>query len=118
MPSTKAKAPAKATEPTTVAIKASIDRLIDNGSQIKAAASLTVGGAFAVHGIKVIGSAKGDFVSMPSVKYNDKHRDIFHAITAEARQTMNEAVMGAYTQKLAEMENAEEAVSEDAVISM
>lgn len=67
---------------------------------VRATASLNIGGAFAVHGIKIISGAKGDFVSMPSYKSGDNYKDIFHAVTADARQQMNEAVMKAYEQKL------------------
>jgi len=74
----------------------------DEDSTIRANASLTIGGAFKVHGIKVISGSKGDFVSMPSYKSGDGYKDIFHAVTADARQQMNDAVLAAYEQKLAE----------------
>ena len=75
---------------------------------VRANASLTIGGAFAVHGIRVINSQeKGVFVSMPSYKGKDGYKDIFHAVTAEARQQMNDAVLAAYEQKLAEQTEGE-----------
>ena len=74
----------------------------DEDSTIRANASLTIGGAFKVHGIKVVSGSKGDFVSMPSYKSGDGYKDIFHAVTADARQQMNDAVLAAYEQKLAE----------------
>ncbi|MDR0884528.1 MAG: SpoVG family protein [Oscillospiraceae bacterium] len=87
-------------------LKATINRLLDKGN-VKAIASLTVDDAFAVHGIKIMTGVKGDFVSMPSVKQADgKYRETFHAITAEARQQMNDTVMAAYEQKLAEQNEA------------
>ena len=73
----------------------------DETGSIRASASLTIGDSFAVHGIRVVSGAKGDFVSMPSYKSGDGYRSIFHAVTAEARQQMNDAVMAAYEQKLA-----------------
>jgi stage V sporulation protein G len=89
-------------------LKATINRLLEKGNT-KAIASLTVDNAYAVHGIKILTGTKGDFVSMPSVKQPDgKFRDIFHAITAEARQEMNDAIMQAYEQKLAEQDEGEE----------
>lgn len=86
-------------------IKASINWLNtkDDGN-VRATASLTIGGVFAVHGIKVISGQKGDFVSMPSYKSGDSYKDIFHAVTADARQQMNDAVMKAYEQKLVEQQ--------------
>jgi len=86
-------------------IRASVSWLNPNDDEsVRAKASLTSGGAFAIHGIRVINSAKGDFVSMPSYKGNDGYKDIFHAVTADARQQMNDAVMQAYEQKLADQE--------------
>ena len=66
-------------------LKATINRLLDKGNT-KAVASLTIDGAFAVHGIKIVGGVNGDFVSMPSTKQSDgSYKDIFHAVTKEAR---------------------------------
>lgn len=51
----------------------------------KAVASVTLDDKFAVHGVKVIETAKGRFMAMPEEIYKDKdgkeaHRDIFHPI--------------------------------------
>ena len=82
---------------------------------IRATASLTIGGAFAAHGIKVIRSQnKDDFVSMPNYKKGDKYKDIFHAVTKEAREAMNDAVMKAYEQRLTEQNQGDD-LSEDEV---
>ena len=63
-------------------IQARIDRLIDYGdSHVKAYASANIGGAFAIHGIKVIESAKGLFVAMPQTHHilkRCRHRDWIH----------------------------------------
>ena len=51
-------------------ISARIDRMFDSSnSKVKAVASVTISGAFAVHGIKVIDSQKGLFVQMPQSSY-------------------------------------------------
>jgi stage V sporulation protein G len=88
-------------------VKAQIDRLTDsNGeSKIRAYASVTIGNAFAVHGIKVIESDKGTFVGMPNRSYEDKngetkYSDVFHSITKEGYQAINNAVINAYEQEL------------------
>jgi stage V sporulation protein G len=90
-------------------LKATINRLFDaEKGNTRAIASLNIGGAFAVHGIKVISGPNGEFVSMSATKQADgKYKDIFHAVTADARQEMNEAVLEAYEQKLSEQEPAE-----------
>ena len=83
----------------TLSVK--IDRLNDyEGSKIKAFASANIGGAYAVHGIKVVDSDKGIFVSMPSTSY-----------TAEAREDLNNAVLKAYKQ---ELENQQAETQEEA----
>ena len=40
---------------------------------------------------------------MPSYKSAKGYTDIFHAITADAHHQMNDAVLAAYEQKLAEL---------------
>ena len=86
-------------------IKAKIDRMVDNeGSKVKAIASANIGDAFAIHGIRVIDSQKGLFVQMPQNSYQKngktEYSDIFHPITADARNELNNAVLSAYEQRL------------------
>ncbi len=99
--------PAKKEQKSSPAITARIDRLVDyEGSNIKAVASVNVADAFAIHGLKVIDSEKGLFVSMPQSKYEKDGRtqysDICHPITAEARTELFDTVLAAYEQKLQE----------------
>lgn len=101
-------------KPKLPSMRVHIDRINSyEGSKIKAFASVTVGGAFAVHGIKITESEKGLFVSMPSNSYKDgngntKYSDVFHAVTAEARNELNDKVMTAYEQALEEQESETE----------
>ena len=87
-------------------IKVKIDLLVDSeDSNVKAYASVNIADAFAVHGLSVMDSSKGLFVRMPFTSYKDKngekkYSDNFHAITADARTQLNEAVLEAYNQKL------------------
>ena len=54
-------------------IHASINRIVNKeDSAIKAYASVTMDGMFAVHGLRVIETEKGRFVNMPSTSYTDK----------------------------------------------
>jgi stage V sporulation protein G len=91
-------------EQANLPIRATINWLNpSNDSNVRATASLTVGGAFTAHGLKVVDGNKGLFVSMPNFKTSKgEYKDIFHAVTADARQQMNEAVLAAYEQKLGE----------------
>ena len=59
----------KQQEIPTPQVEARIDRLVDGDFKTKAYASATIGGAFAVHGIRVIESDKGRFISMPQESY-------------------------------------------------
>lgn len=91
-------------------ITARIDRLVNyEESKVKAIASANIGGAFAIHGIKIIDSSKGLFVQMPQTSYDKdgkkEYVDQFHPVTAEARSELNSKVMNAYEQKLAESES-------------
>lgn len=94
------------------AVTARIDKMLDGNSKTRAFASATVGGAFAVHGIRIVEGEKGLFVAMPqdSFKKNGQnvYKDTFHAITAEARDALIEAVGQAYDQKLAEVQAQEQ----------
>ena len=94
-----------------------IDRLIDyEDSKLKAVASVNIGGAFAIHGIRVMDSQKGLFVQMPQRSYEKdgatKYEDIFHPITADARTELNGAVLSAYEQRLHMEEDESQEVTE------
>ena len=83
-----------------------VRRVFEDGRNVKAICSVTMDDMFIVHSVKVIETEKGFFVSMPYHSYKDnegnvKRRDVFHAITAEARQTMHNAVIAAYEAELA-----------------
>lgn len=90
--------------PAEIVLQAKIQKMIDKPeSSVKAIASVSIGGEYAIHGIKIIDSDKGKFVSMPNEKWTDasgnvKYKDTFHAITAEARQNLVNTVMAAYEQ--------------------
>ena len=92
--------------PTVPEISVRIDKMLDGQGKTKAYASANIGGAFAVHGMRVIETDKGRFIAMPQDSYMKdnvkKYTDIFHAVTAEARTALIEAVNAAYEQQLAQ----------------
>ena len=98
-----------------------IDKIISlEESKTKAFASVTIGGAVVVHGVRIMNSAKGLFVAMPAnvyVDYNgEKHfNEIAHPISKEARTLLNNKVKEAYHQSLDEQqaESETENMSED-----
>ena len=109
--------PEKEQKRNSAAVSVRIDRLVDNeNSKVKAIASVTIGDAFAVHGLKIIDSQKGLFVQMPqnSFQKNGKteYMDVFHPVTSDARGELNDKVLEAYDQKLAENESEDEEIGE------
>lgn len=71
----------------------------ENG-KVKAYADVTIGNAITLRGIKLISGENGDFVAMPSRKYQkdgeDKYSDIFYPKTEEARAALLDTFQKAY----------------------
>jgi len=88
-------------------IHATIHKIFDTESKVRAIASIVIEESIAIHGFKVIETAKGLFVGMPSSKYKDEYQDICHAITAESRDQINEAILTAYEKKLEIIDQSE-----------
>ena len=94
-------------------VNATINRLIDKpDSSVKAVASASFDGYYAVHGIKVRSGEKGLFISMPSTSYTNangekKYQDTFHPITKGAREALHSAVIRAYNAALEQSQQAE-----------
>ena len=60
-------------------------------------ANITLGGCFAVRGVRVMDSEKGVFVAMPDKKNaKGEYHDICFPTTAEMRQAVNTAVLTEY----------------------
>ena len=100
-------------KPSLPRINAKIDNLVDNDTNLRAFASVTVGGAVAIHGIRVMDSVNGLFVSMPSYPYEDRngetqYADYAHPISKEARNAINKKVLDAYDKALEESESEDE----------
>jgi stage V sporulation protein G len=74
-------------------------RLIENEKtgKLKAAASITIDNAIAIHDIKVIEGNSGLFIAMPSRKdLNGEFKDICHPINQTARLEIETAVLSKY----------------------
>ena len=73
----------------------------ENGKNLLANASVTVGGCFAVRGVRVMNSEKGAFVSMPQRRTAEgEYKDICFPTTKEMRQALNNAVLDAYNKAM------------------
>lgn len=94
-----------------LSVTAKIDRMIDReDAKVKAYASINIGGEFVVKGIAVASGQNGMFLIMPFRSYKSsggetKYSDIVFAITDSARQSLNDAVLGAYREVLEESED-------------
>jgi stage V sporulation protein G len=91
-------------------VNAKITKIIDKpDSSIKAFASVTLDGYFAVHGVKVCDGENGLFISMPSTSYTSngetKYRDTFHPITKGAREALTQAVLDKYDEALSQTQD-------------
>ena len=94
----------------TPSVSARIEHTYDiPDSKLLARASVTIGGAFAVHGLRVYDSDKGPWVQMPQQSYEKdgkkEYSDIFHAVTADGRTAIQDAVLSAYEQKMSQTES-------------
>lgn len=84
-----------------------IRKVFNTDKSIKALASVTIENKMVIHGIRVVETDKGRFVSMPySVSKdqdgNDIRRDVAHPISVEARKEIEDAVFAAYETALKE----------------
>ena len=110
--------PVKAQEQTSniPTIQARIDH-ITGYEKVKAFASANIGGAFAIHGLRVVDGEKGLFVAMPSTSFQrdgkTEYQETFHPVSGEARKALNDAVLEAYEQKLSEEQTEDEALDEE-----
>ena len=85
-------------------IHASINRMVNKeDSAIKAYASVTMDGMFAVHGLRVIETE----TSYTDKDGNKQYSDTFHAITKSARTAVNQAVLNAYDLKLQQVQQTD-----------
>lgn len=94
-----------------IPVSAKIDRMIEReDATVKAYASVNIGGEFVIKDIAVVDGQKGMFARMPFHSYkgangDTKYSDIAFALTDEARQSLNDAVLGAYREALEESED-------------
>lgn len=64
---------------------------------LKAFASITLDGAFVVHGLRVVEGRNGLFVSMPNRQVKDgEYKDIAHPVTKEFKEELSDAVLAEY----------------------
>ena len=75
-------------------------------NKLKAFASITLDDCFVIRGLKIIEGAKGVFVAMPSRKRPDgTYQDVAHPINNETRDWMENLIVKAYEEELANAES-------------
>lgn len=90
-------------------IKAHIDSLVDYpDSKLKAYASIRIYDRFCATGFRVYEDEKGLFVMPPSRKVGDNYQDTFFALNKKDRALIQNAVIKAYEEKLAQNESNEQ----------
>ncbi len=81
-------------------------RRIAQEGKMKAVVSITIDDVFVVHDIKVIDGEKGLFIAMPSKKTADgEYRDVAHPITSDTRRLLQDRILKAYEEAVAESED-------------
>ena len=70
---------------------------VEDGTKLKASASVIIDDCFKITGIKIIEGKEGLFLAMPNRVLSDgTKRDIVHPINEETRALFNEVIIGAY----------------------
>ena len=74
-----------------------------DSKNLLATATVTLGGCFAIRGVRIMDSEKGAFVSMPQRKTaQGEYKDVCFPTTAEMRKELNHAVLGEYQRTMAQ----------------
>lgn len=86
--------------------KAEIKKLLSGDKPTKAIADIVINDAIVIHGVGVVESEKGRFMTMPSVRRRNKQgvsfmRNVCHPISSSARYQMAEELFRAYDEALA-----------------
>ena len=85
----------------TMGISVKVYPMKEDKGNLLAFASATIGGCFAVTGIKIVEGKDGPFVAMPQRMGRDKkYRDVCFPTTAAMREAINTVVMDAYRGEL------------------
>ena len=88
-------------------------RKYDNGTNMKALASVELDSCFLIRDIRLIEGKNGLFVAMPSRKVADGYHDVAHPLNKETRKMFTDAILEAYN-KAEETEDESEEPKEEA----
>ena len=82
------------------AVEMRVNRLGKGDGHCLAHLSVTLGGAFAVRGLRLMEGKNGPFLNFPSYKSSTGYQDICFPVSAQLRQQMTDAAVAAYRQVL------------------
>ncbi len=89
---------------------------LQNEDNLLARANVVLNDCFAIRGVKIVHGKHGAFISMPSYQANGRFVEVCFPTTNEFRQQLQDSVIGAYEQTLAQgqraMEHAKQASAE------
>ena len=88
-------------------IKIEIKKIMKTDKPVKAYANIVIDDAVVIHGVAVVESEKGKYMSMPmtswkTAKGEEVSRPVCHPISSSARKELEEALFSAYEQKINE----------------
>lgn len=73
-----------------------LKKIEDENSKLKAIATINIGDAFTVKGVKVYEGKDGLFVSMPNYNKDGEYKDICYPTTASFREKLNNVILDKY----------------------
>ncbi len=79
---------------------------LQNEDNLLARANILLNDCFAIRGVKIVNGKHGAFVSMPSYKAHGRFVEVCFPTTGEFRQQLNDSVIEAYQQTLAQGQKA------------
>ena len=89
---------------------------LQNEDNLLARANVVLNDCLAIRGVKIVHGKHGAFISMPSFQLNGRFVEVCFPTTNEFRQQLQQSVIGAYEQTLAQgqraMEHAKQASAE------
>lgn len=106
-------AQAAAEQPLPMKVDVKISSIRPEGN-IRAIASVNLNDCFAIRNVKVMDSTKRLFIAMPSYRaISGEYKDICFPVTKEFREQLNNAVIDAYRQALAQSQGQSQQKAEE-----
>ena len=101
-------------------IKVTVTGTREDETHVKGFADVEIADSFKIYGVAIVDGENGLFASLPKRKYTDPNGDtqyaeICHPTNAATRAALNEKVVEAYEQKLAEKQENKADIEKNAV---